>query len=207
MSVPRPAIFVAIVTAPGRPACAMIPASCSWCFAFCVGGARCGLVGAALCPAAPGGRSRAPKGERGDCVGPRKASGDVSQRPRRGAENAGNAIPQRSLTVRGCRAECRLVASTPAGAANRTRRHWTSAIGGRLAGMSSRAPSPGPGPAARRVTARTSADDAAPSPGSRVGRVWWSAWSMASAAPVGSAGWDVPVATSRARRWRGGSRG
>src|SRR2546430_1389399 len=34
MSTPRPAMFVAIVTAPGRPASAMIPASFSCCFAF-----------------------------------------------------------------------------------------------------------------------------------------------------------------------------
>jgi outer membrane protein assembly factor BamB len=34
MSVPRPAILVAIVTAPGRPACAMISASRSCCLAF-----------------------------------------------------------------------------------------------------------------------------------------------------------------------------
>ena len=30
ISVPRPAMLVAIVTAPGLPACAMIAASCSW---------------------------------------------------------------------------------------------------------------------------------------------------------------------------------
>ena len=34
MSVPRPAMFVATVTAPLRPACAMIAASFSWYFAF-----------------------------------------------------------------------------------------------------------------------------------------------------------------------------
>ena len=34
MSVPRPAMFVAIVTTPGLPACAMISASCSWYLAF-----------------------------------------------------------------------------------------------------------------------------------------------------------------------------
>ena len=34
MSVPRPAMFVAIVTAPLRPACATISASCAWYFAF-----------------------------------------------------------------------------------------------------------------------------------------------------------------------------
>ncbi len=34
MSVPRPAMFVAMVTAPLRPACAMICASFSWNLAF-----------------------------------------------------------------------------------------------------------------------------------------------------------------------------
>ena len=34
MSVPRPAMFVAIVTAPGRPASMTISASRSWYFAF-----------------------------------------------------------------------------------------------------------------------------------------------------------------------------
>ena len=34
MSVPRPAMLVAIVTAPNRPACATISASRSWYFAF-----------------------------------------------------------------------------------------------------------------------------------------------------------------------------
>ena len=34
MSVPRPAMLVAIVTVPGRPACMMISASRSWNFAF-----------------------------------------------------------------------------------------------------------------------------------------------------------------------------
>ena len=34
MSVPRPAMLVAIVTVPRRPACATISASCSWYFAF-----------------------------------------------------------------------------------------------------------------------------------------------------------------------------
>ena len=34
MSVPRPAMLVAIVTRPGRPACATISASCSWWRAF-----------------------------------------------------------------------------------------------------------------------------------------------------------------------------
>ena len=34
MSVPRPAMLVATVTAPGRPAWATISASCSWCFAL-----------------------------------------------------------------------------------------------------------------------------------------------------------------------------
>src|SRR5712692_10413132 len=34
MSVPRPAMFVAIVTAPLRPACATISASCAWYFAL-----------------------------------------------------------------------------------------------------------------------------------------------------------------------------
>jgi len=34
MSVPRPAMLVATVTAPLRPACATISASCAWYFAF-----------------------------------------------------------------------------------------------------------------------------------------------------------------------------
>ena len=34
MSVPRPAMLVAIVTAPGAPACTMISASRACCFAF-----------------------------------------------------------------------------------------------------------------------------------------------------------------------------
>ena len=34
MSVPRPAMLVATVTAPARPACAMIAASRAWFFAF-----------------------------------------------------------------------------------------------------------------------------------------------------------------------------
>ena len=34
MSVPRPAMFVAMVTVPLRPACATISASCAWYFAF-----------------------------------------------------------------------------------------------------------------------------------------------------------------------------
>ena len=34
MSVPRPAMLVAMVTAPSLPACATISASFSWCFAF-----------------------------------------------------------------------------------------------------------------------------------------------------------------------------
>ena len=34
MSVPRPAMFVAIVTAPSLPACATISASFSWCLAL-----------------------------------------------------------------------------------------------------------------------------------------------------------------------------
>jgi hypothetical protein len=34
MSVPRPAMLVAIVTVPLRPACATISASCAWYFAF-----------------------------------------------------------------------------------------------------------------------------------------------------------------------------
>ena len=36
MSVPRPAMFVAMVTAPTRPACAMMCASRSWFFALSV---------------------------------------------------------------------------------------------------------------------------------------------------------------------------
>ena len=34
MSVPRPAMLVAMVTVPGRPACAMMRDSASWCLAF-----------------------------------------------------------------------------------------------------------------------------------------------------------------------------
>ena len=36
MSVPRPAMLVAMVTAPTRPACATMTASRSWCLAFSV---------------------------------------------------------------------------------------------------------------------------------------------------------------------------
>ena len=50
MSTPRPAMFVAMVTAPGRPACAMICASCSWYFAFntLCGTPRCKQAGQAV---------------------------------------------------------------------------------------------------------------------------------------------------------------
>ena len=40
ISVPRPAMFVAMVTAPNLPACAIMVASCSWYLAF---NTECGI--------------------------------------------------------------------------------------------------------------------------------------------------------------------